>query len=358
MGTRLMQLVAASPAGFLVSAPKTPTCLRGARGSILDLFLSTGECFPVRTLEWATTDHVPICGVCYLDDFPPPPQLNSCRGSWRPQMPVCWAKVTDELRRSFVQAARARFRRPLPDTVDEAARWFVHTLHRSSRMLPLQVPGVKNHVVVPVLKLRAQALEAQAAFGALQDGASETQRKEHLAAACAKLKAYKDACMTSLGSLDSNTDVVGAWKMYRRAAMVQHTGTPVGVRFPDSIQGASVADQFNHLYASKSVILTPVFPPTLPGPTTIPPVSVAELRAALAECASGKAADFDGITVELLRLLPVKARSVLRALMTIVLQEGLPVEWRCCVITPVYKRGKPVDDAKSYRPEPDPSFFN
>eukprot|EP00796_Vickermania_ingenoplastis_P009938 gene9938-biopygen7042 len=64
----------------------------------------------------------------------------------------------------------------------------------------------------------------------------------------------------------------------------------------------------------------------------------------------GKAADFFGLTVELLALLPPVARAAMRAVFTRVLKQGLPSTWRRSVITPVCKPGKDPHSAASYRP--------
>eukprot|EP00796_Vickermania_ingenoplastis_P009905 gene9905-biopygen6804 len=90
--------------------------------------------------------------------------------------------------------------------------------------------------------------------------------------------------------------------------------------------------------------------PALPENVDIPEVSEAELQMAFRATPRGKAADFFGLTVELLALLPPVARAAMRAVFTRVLKQGLPSTWRRSVITPVCKPGKDPHSAASYRP--------
>lgn len=78
--------------------------------------------------------------------------------------------------------------------------------------------------------------------------------------------------------------------------------------------------------------------------------SIVELDAALGYCAEGNAPDAKGLTVELMRLLPLKAREVFCRLLDKVLEQGLPAIWRGSYITPVPKPSKNLTEATSYRP--------
>eukprot|EP00796_Vickermania_ingenoplastis_P009874 gene9873-biopygen7026 len=107
-GQQLFRMIAAASSRFLLHAPPTPTCLRGSSPSTIDFFVATGECYPVDVVPGSFSDHHPITATCYLGDLPPLREMVS-RVAWRPSMPVCWPRVTQDDRKKFVRNAAASF---------------------------------------------------------------------------------------------------------------------------------------------------------------------------------------------------------------------------------------------------------
>lgn len=361
-GNRLHGMVGGGDSSrFQVYAPDKPTCHRGTPATTVDLFLSTGDCHPVEVEPILGNDHWPIRATCYLDDFPSLRDLE-IRVPWRPLMPVRWDCVTDEHKAAVRKAAEWRFRRKLPHSVDCAADWFTRSVQACVKRLPRRVPGRRRTLPVSLKRYRRDALAACALMRDLpEEGVSEEYRAAVLAKVKEYCKAYKDACVSYLGDAGRTMDPAVAWKKYRRACdATHHQEVPPDVRFPEGLdvsEGGSLVDRFTRLYAVKSDVPAgalpvepPSFPPLAEGMMDLPPVSLVELRAVLRSSPTGKAMDFEGLTVEILRLLPEVALRSLAALLTKVLEQGLPELWRRSVITPVLKDGKDPLLATSYRP--------
>eukprot|EP00796_Vickermania_ingenoplastis_P000182 gene182-biopygen161 len=139
-GQQIFRMIAAASSRFLLHAPPTPTCLRGSPPSTIDFFVATGECYPVDVIPGNFSDHHPITATCYLDDLPPLREMVS-RVAWRPSMPVCWSRVTQDDRKKFVLNAAHRFQRHPPASAECAADWFTKQLLRCGAHLPKQAPG-------------------------------------------------------------------------------------------------------------------------------------------------------------------------------------------------------------------------
>eukprot|EP00796_Vickermania_ingenoplastis_P009921 gene9921-biopygen6819 len=338
-------MIAAASSRFLLHAPPTPTCLRGSPPSTIDFFVATGECYPVDVIPGNFSDHHPITATCYLDDLPPLREMVS-RVAWRPSMPVCWSRVTQDDRKKFVLNAAHRFQRHPPASAECAADWFTKQLLRCGAHLPKQAPGTRRSSTTAFRHARAEALAAVQAVDSLAPETPPEIREAAIAYVTRKVKEYRSALVGTAGKKERLHDPVTAWKLYRRCQDEARQSVPREVQFPAEAEEAHsgcVAERFTALYASKSDIPAGVLPavmPALPENVDIPEVSEAELQMAFRATPRGKAADFFGLTVELLALLPPVARAAMRAVFTRVLKQGLPSTWRRSVITPVCKPGK------------------
>lgn len=86
-------------------------------------------------------------------------------------------------------------------------------------------------------------------------------------------------------------------------------------------------------------------------PASVEPVTAATVREILTTLKPKKSAGLDGIKHEILKALPPPAISILAAIFTELLKQGLfPEEWRIACITVIPKPGKDLSHPSHYRP--------
>jgi hypothetical protein len=368
-GGRLVTLL--GTAGWVVTAPATPTCHRALGGSVLDLFLTPFGGVAPTCLEpiMMPSDHRRI-DCTYGVSSPPLVALP-----WLPHPRIRWASVRSESREAvkvavaaalgpLCRGVRSSLASPRPPLVahcpDRVASLFLRHLRTHTACLPHARCGSFPRNELPsVTKARLVAEEAWSVVHA--HARAGLAVAESVAAARVAMKGLSEAHARAEGPAPAFLSSAAAWRLYNSAVAVDVAPLPAVIYDPDGAPHSTPAAQlamFARVFADKCAAPDPAaceVPLPELGPEDVwVPISEVEVMAALRECDIQTAADPDGVDAVLISMVPVSA---LCTLFDLVVLRGLPDRWRCAYVTPVLKPGKPPDQALSYRPVSNTSLF-
>ena len=309
-------------------------------GTTPDLILFPGN-------ELAASPASVLTGVIGSDHWPLLVEISPSTGSPAPPPLsrrvtfVAWGKVTDAHRAKFRSAvSRCLKNSPARGSLDRRAAHVTRAITDAAKCFPRGFVGHALPGWSPELDVMRQ--DCSTLLRTNDPAATEAVRK------------YTEECRASLiRHRESAGADMDAWAFHRRYqrppapnCAVQKGPTGPWARTPQQ-RATLFASIFKEKHRARKHV--PAFDP--PPIDTPPLITSAELLAALAGHPLRSALDPDGISAELLLLLPQDALDVIRALFDDMLATGLlPARWRFSLMLALLKEGKPPGDALSYRP--------
>ena len=321
-GPSLCRFLASSSLRLVAPPRRTHT-----GGSTIDLFLVRGS-FPHSQAFVARS---PLGS----DHFPVALSAPACLPAPSHTPRVLWKKVTDVHLSGFSKAL-GRLRPKRGGSVDTMADSLSHCIEHSLRLLPRGIPGRKLILSQATRDLLDTASHAWALGDATAGVTADTAAG--LAAEEAATKHITNNPWTYWRSLDQ---------------------VPIQGPIQDSAgkiarQPRQQAEMFRRAWAAKhapSPDADPAPPLDLPLTEKTPPVTLAEVRAAIQAQPPTSGVDNLGLSPRLLSALPGSFLCILCALITRCFNEGRwPATWKISVGRPIAKTGRDPTLIDSYRP--------
>jgi hypothetical protein len=321
---------------LLVVNPVPAQATMPVSGTTPDVILATDVLLTARGSvgEDIGSDHLPV--VLTLGDITAP-GLQVPR---RKVIMTAWGKVTAEHEAAFeLSLIHALHTEQSKGSVDVRHARFVTALCEAMKSFPrgpCRPPVVRASAALEGLRVQMELLHAAGgpAYSAALTAYHDAARQEHE-------ERWRD--------LASDGD---PWRLRRKAQEVPAPNTAVSHEGTRWTSAKARANGFARLYCHKMRARLPTLPWVCPD--VVPPpgdITLAELQAALRGHPLRSAIDPDGLSAEVLRLLPPCALEFLRLLLQDSLRQGrVPKRWCYSMVFPLLKPGKDPKLATSYRP--------